>query len=282
MTALLHRFAYALAELLEATSPDAAEQTWRRWALDELGWAALGVVGPSTNPSAVPILDETDGLLLKLRDRLPLLRAGRGGQHLQMFRLPTVERLQHAAAAALVAHRLGTAGLATVVSDGQAPLGRRYHAFLLLARLHADVSWPLFRRYLVPDAHHAFLGLSVEAARFYPSRRPAPDLVALFDAVRGDLHLRAFLGPRLLESLFALRDPVALPLYRELVVSGHTSPDPVLCEVTHALVMLRVLTGRVPASAKFRGRGAAVSGWLDRAEARYERERERLRPVAVL
>lgn len=281
MAQRLHQFAHALRELLGSGTADEAEAIWARRGIDEMGWAALARAECSTNPAAIPVLDETDGLLLRLRDRLPMLAEGPAGEHLQTFRMPQIERLQHATAAALVAHRFGTAGLATIASDVRAPLGRRYHAFLLLARFHAGVSWPLFRRYLTAEAHHAFVGVAAEASRFYPERSPAAELVSLFQTIRADLHLRAFLAPRLLQSLFVLHDPVATPLYEELVVSGHTSPDPTLCEVTHALVMLRSLTGAVPPNAKFDD-GTDVHGRLNRAASAYRANRSRLRPVTVL
>lgn len=282
MSGALHRFAETLRDLLAADVPERVEQLWGAYRIDDAGWRALHGVARSTDPQVVPILDEADGLLLRLRDRLPLLAAGRAGDHVQTFRLPAIERLQHATAAALVAHRFGTAGLATVVADVRSPIGRRYQALLLLARLHAGVSWPVFQRYLVPEAHHAFLGLAAEAARFYPAQRPAGSLLDLFESTRSDVLLRAFLGPRLLYSLFVLGDPVALPLYRELAVGGHTNRDPVHCEVTHALVMLRRLTGHIPPNTKFGEPSAQTSVWVEEAEARYEAARDQLRPVAVL
>jgi hypothetical protein len=282
MPASLHRFAEALRALLDARTAEQADACWQRDRLDERGWDALAAVERSTDPGVAPILDETDGLLLRLLDRLPMLTGGAGAARLRTFRLPALERLQHATAAALVAHRYGTAGLSTVATDPRAPTARRYHAYLLLARLHADATWPLFRRYLVPEAHHAFVGVATEAARYYPSARPAPDLVALFGAIRGDFHLRAFLAPRLLESLFVLADPAAVPLYHELAAAGHTAADPVRCEVTHALVMLRRLTGAVPVNSKFPDDEPETAAWLDRAEARYVADRHVLRPVAVL
>lgn len=282
MLTSVHGFAEALRALLDARSVAQVEDRWRHDHVDERGWDALAAVERSTDPGVVPILDETDGLLLRLLDRLPMLAGAAGGARLRTFRLPALERLQHATAAALVAHRYGTAGLATVATDRRAPTPRRYHAFLLLARLHAGATWPLFQRYLVPEAHHAFLGVAAEAARYYPSARPAVALVALFDAVRGDLQLRAFLAPRLLESLFVLADPVAVPLYRGLATAGHTAADPLRCEVSHALVMMRRLTGAVPVNSKFPKDEPAAATWLDRAEAQYEADRHVLRPVAVL
>jgi hypothetical protein len=52
--------------------------------------------------------------------------------------------------------------------------------------------------------------------------------------------------------------------------------------VTHALVMLRRLTGVLGPSSKFTERGPAVDAWVDAAEARLAAERHQLRPVALL
>src|SRR5438034_10687722 len=104
----------------------------------------------------------------------------------------------HAAAAALVGARWGVAGLRTVIADTQAPLGRRYFAFLGIAERHPDAAWPLFERYLVtPGAHHAFVAAAVEATRYYSGR--ADVLISLFERIRGDQLLRRFLGPKILE-----------------------------------------------------------------------------------
>jgi len=279
----LYRFAESLRRLLACADPTALEDAWDAEGVEDLGWAALERAGVSTNPALEPVLDETDGLLLRLLDRVPGLARRQAAGHLATFRLPALERLQHGTAAALVAHRFGPAGLATIVADSGAPLPRRYHAFLTLARLHAATTWPLFHRYLIPGAHHAFVGVAAEAARFYPDRRPAPGLVGLFGAVRNDLHLRAFLGPRILESLYVLADRRTLGFYADLLVTGHTAPDPEGCEVTHALVMVRRFTGGVAPSAKFRSEdGPEVQHRLDLAERCFEGARDRLRPAVVL
>lgn len=283
MPPTVYRFAESLRRLLACADPADLEVAWQLERVDELGWRALERASHSTDPALVPVLDETDGLLLRLLDRVPALARREAARHLQTFRLPALERLQHATAAALVAHRFGPAGLATVVADVRAPVQRRYHAFLTLARLHAATTWPLFRRYLTPEAHHAFVGVAAEAARFYPARGPAGELMALFDAVRADLHLRAFLGPRILQSLYVLQDPRTLAFYAQLLVSGHTAPDPGHCEVTHALVMIRRFTGDVAPSAKFADAGGPEVGRrLDAAQHAFERARDVLHPVVVM
>src|SRR5437016_255215 len=117
-----------------------------------------------------------------------------------------------------------------------------------------------------------------EAARDYPGS--SVELVALFARIRGDQLLRRFLAPKILESLYVLGDPAALPLLEELLVAGHTDPDPDRCEVTRALVAVRKLTGRVAPSAKFPDPAdSAVARSLDEAERRFEAERDQLLPV---
>src|SRR2546425_11980509 len=108
-----------------------------------------------------------------LRRLLAVLERGRAflDPHLVTFRVPELERWQHAAAAALVGARWGVAGLRTVIADTSAPLGRRYFAFLALAERHPPAAWGLFAKYLRrPAAHNAFVAATVESAHFYPGR----------------------------------------------------------------------------------------------------------------
>ncbi|PYO98864.1 MAG: hypothetical protein DMD61_08860 [Gemmatimonadetes bacterium] len=167
-------------------------------------------------------------------------------------------------------------------TDTAAPFGRRYFAFLALAERHPDGAWPLFERYLVtPGAHHAFVAAAVEAARYYPGHSDV--LVRLFDRIRRDQLLRRFLAPKILESLYVLSEASSLPLFEELLVTGHTDPDVDRCEVTRALVAVRRLTGRVAESSKFAERDAAtVRRTLDDAERRFEDTRDRIVPVVVI
>src|SRR5207245_9710492 len=165
------------------------------------------------------------------------------------------------------------------VADTQAPLGRRYFAFLGLAERHPDAAWPLFERYLVtPGAHHAFVAAAVEAARYYSGH--ADVLVSLFERIRGDQLLRRFLGPKILESLYVLGEEQSLPLFEQLLVAGDTDPDVDRCEVTRALVAVRKHTGRVAPREKYgNGDEAAVSGATDEAEGRLEAALHRNVPV---
>lgn len=281
----IYRFAESLRQLLGASTAEELERRWDLLKVEELGWRALDRAWRAPGVRWERVVNEVDGLLHRLLDRIPRLPAGSEAPavHLRTFREPALERLQHAAAAALVAQRFGTAGLRTVVADEEAPLQRRYFAFLALAVRHPPKAWPLFARYLTPEAHHAFSGAAVEAARFYPEERPAPLLVALFSAVRSDLHLRAFLSPRILESLFVLGDPAALPLCRELLVSGHTAADPEQCEVTRALVIVRRLSGRIEPNVKYPDAGLeGIEVVLDRAEDLFRRKSGEITPVVVM
>ncbi len=281
----LFRFAEALRRLSEAQTPSVLETRWDDLDVTRLGWEALAAPRRRDVRVWEFALEEVDSLLLGLLRQLPPLATGGESAALRVrtFRLPELERLQHATAAALVAQRFGPAGLRTVVADGAAPIPRRYFAFLALAERHRRREWPLFVRYLTPDAHHAFVGAAAEAARFYPEQDAALYLVALFDEVRRDLHLRAFLSPRILESLYVLEDVRTLPFFRDLLTSGFTDPDPARCEVTRALVMVRRLSGQIEPSVKYPdAETPEVQEALDAAERVFAREREVVTPVVVI
>lgn len=279
------RFAEALRGLLSQRTPTAFDEEWENVQLERVGWDALERAWRTDRDHWEGALDEVDGLLLRLLDRLPLVASGHGrpAMHIRTFRAPAAERLQHAAAAALVAQRYGAAGLRTVVEDERAPFVRRYFAFFALAERHPPREWPLFRRHLTPRAHHALLGAAVEAARYYPSHDAAPRLVRLFETIRSDLHLREFLAPRLLESLFVLEEPSTLPFFRELLTTGHTHAEPEQCEVTRALVMVKRFTGDIEPNVKFPDQSAAsVEERVAEAEMTFGAERDVLHPVVVI
>ena len=259
------------------TTPAEFEAAWTGADVEALGNHALGVALRAA-PALERALAELDETLLAVLARCRAFPDPR----IETFRVPQLERWQHAAAAGLVGARWGVAGLRTVVADAAAPLARRYFAFFSLAARHPESAWPLFEKYLLtPGAHHAFVGVAAEAARYYDGR--ARILIDLFARIGGDQMLRRFLGPRILESLYVLGDPEALPFFEDLLVAGHTDPDPERCEVTRALVAVRKLTGRVPPSSKFADSGTpAVRAWLDEAERRFEAERDRLTPVTVI
>jgi hypothetical protein len=275
---LLCGFTAALERLLTARDAAELDRLWDELNLGQLGWEALALARRANTERLEPALAELDRRLLAVLERSRAFLE----PHIVTFRVPELERWQHAAAAALVGARWGVAGLRTVIGDTRAPLGRRYFAFLALAERHPKEAWPLFARYLqTPGAHHAFVAAAVEAARYYPGQ--APSVIALFQRIRGDEMLRRFLAPKILESLYVLGDPAALPLYEELLVAGHTNPDVGRCEVTRALVGVRKLTGRVAASSKFPNpEEPGVIRALDEAQRIFEEERDQLQPVVVI
>lgn len=272
------RFVGALERLLTARDAVAFEEAWEAQSLGQLGWEALALARRADERGLESALAQADRRLLAVLERSRSFLE----RHVLTFRVPELERWQHAAAAALVGARWGVAGLRTVVADTQAPLPRRYFAFLGLAERHPPGAWPLFERYLLtPRAHHAFVAAAIEAARHYPGH--AHVLIALFDRIRGDQMLRRFLGPKILESLYVLGDPVSLPLFEGLLVAGHTDADFDRCEVTRALVAVRKMTGRMAPSSKFGdGDAPALHRTLDDAERLFEAERDRVVPVTVI
>jgi hypothetical protein len=271
-------FTAALERLLRARDAAELDTLWEELSLGQLGWEALALARRPNTEKLEPALAELDRRLLGVLERCRAFL----DPHIVTFRIPELERWQHASAAALVGARWGVAGLRTVIADTQAPLGRRYFAFLALAERHPKEAWPLFARYLqTPGAHHAFVAAAVEATRYYPGQ--APHVIALFQRIRGDEMLRRFLAPKILESLYVLGDPAALPLYEELLVAGHTDRDLGRCEVTRALVGVRKLTGRVAASSKFPNpEEPGVIQALDEAQRIFEEEKDQLQPVVVI
>lgn len=274
----LCRLTDSLEQLLAARDAAAFERVWTTLGLDRLAWEALALARRAGTAALEPALAQVDRRLLAVLERSRAFP----DPHIVTFRVPEVERWQHAAAAALVGARWGDAGLRTVIADTTAPLARRYFAFLALAERHPKAAWPVFERYLVtPGAHHAFVAAAVEATRYYPGR--ADSLIALFDRIRGDQMLRRFLAPRILDSLYVLGDAGSLPLLEELLVAGHTDPDVGRCEVTRALVAVRKLTGKVAPSSKFADADdELVQRTLDDAERRFAEERAGIEPVVVI
>ncbi len=273
-------FIVALEPLLVACDAAGFEAVWERERLAEVGWEALAHARRTGSAALAPVLAALDQRLLAVLERSRAF----ADLHVVTFRIPELERWQHATAAALVGARWGGAGLRTVIEDTRAPFARRYFAFLDLAWRHPPEAWPVFERYLRAEgAHYAFVAVAVEAARFYPGPHPTPLLLTLFERIRGDQLLRRFLGPRLLESLYVLGDPRSLPLFQELLVAGHTDPDLDHCEITRALVAVRKLTGRLAPSTKFPDvKRPEVRRTLDDAERRFEAARDRLDPVTVI
>ena len=278
-------FAEALRHLLSTRTPDAFERVWQTAHLSDLGWTALQRAWQRDQRFGEMAVGEVDGLLLRLLDRVSVLTAAGGetANRVRTFRGSELERLQHAAAAALVAQRFGEAGLCTVLEDDAAPFARRYFSFFSLAERHPPTQWSLFATYLRPDAHHAFIGAAAETARYYPSKDAVDKLVSLFDKTRGDLELRTFLSPRILESLFVLSDPATLPFFRGLLTSGYPDSQPEYCEITRALVMVRRFTGAIEPSTKFSDSDDPNLGaFLQTAERTFSARSETLHPVVVI
>src|SRR5256886_6269414 len=120
----LYRFAGALEPLLAV--PDAAgfEQSWDAAHLDRLAWEALALARRENSAALEPALHAVDRRLLAVLERCRSFL----DPHLVTFRVPELERWQHAAAAALAGARWGVAGLRTVIADTPAPLGRPHFA----------------------------------------------------------------------------------------------------------------------------------------------------------
>ncbi len=279
------RFAEVLRALLSAKTPTHLASDWKTLNVEALGWEAVERTRSRDRPRWERALAEVDTLLRRLMARIRVIAGGSQPADVQIrtFRLAALERLQHATAASLVAQRFGLAGLHTVVADRNAPMPRRYYALVALAERHPRNDWPLFAQYLRPRVHHAFLGVAAEAARFYPGAPVVKHLISLFDLARSDVHLRAFLSPRILASLYALEDIGSLPFFRQLLIVGHTAADAEQCEVTRAIVVVRRLTGRLEPNAKYRDLDVLhVLQKIDAAEATYEARREVLQPVVVI
>src|SRR6185312_1824091 len=182
-------FAAGLEQLLDVRDACELDAKWETLELTQTGWEALALARRANTEALEPALAAVDRRLLAVLERSRAFL----DPHVVTFRVPELERWQHAAAAALVGARWGIAGLRTVIADTGAPLGRRYFAFLALAERHPEGAWPLFERYLLtPGAHHAFVAAAVEAARYYPGH--ADVLARLFERIRGDQLLRRFLG----------------------------------------------------------------------------------------
>jgi len=276
---LLCRFAALLDELRAAEGPEAIERRWLAGRVERLGRDALAQARRAGAEALLGPLEEVDRKLLAALRRLKRL----DDRHISTFRVPALERMQHAAAAALTGSRWGVAGLRTVIADEAAPLGRRYFAFLALAERHPPEAWPLFERVLdTPTVHHAFLAAAADAARYYGAPA-AVALVALFNRIRRDDHLRRFLGPHILGSLLVTGGAEALALARELLVTGHAARDPERCEITRALVIVRRLTGFIEPNAKFPdAHDPRVEAHLDAAERLFDRTRDEIPSVVLI
>src|SRR5438876_12012952 len=91
----LCQLAAALERLLVADDPGQFERVWEELALDRLAWEALALARRADTAVVEHALAQVDRLLLGLMGRF---RAVRGDPHSMTFRLPEMERVQHAAA----------------------------------------------------------------------------------------------------------------------------------------------------------------------------------------
>ncbi len=119
------RLADALERLLVAPDPGTFERAWEASHVDQIAWEALALARRADGVALERALSQVDRRLLAVLQHCRAFL----DPHLVTFRVPELERWQHAAAAALVAARWGVAGLRTVVADTGAPLARRYYAF---------------------------------------------------------------------------------------------------------------------------------------------------------
>src|SRR3989449_5361841 len=99
----LYRFAGALEGLLAAPDAEAFERAWEMAQVDRLAWEALGGARRADSEALEPALDQVDRRLLAMLERCRAFP----NPHVVTFRVPELERWQHAAAAALVGARWG-------------------------------------------------------------------------------------------------------------------------------------------------------------------------------
>ena len=97
----LCRFADALEQLLAAPDAAAFECVWDALRVDRLAWDALALARRADTDAVEPALAQVDRRLLAVLERCRAFL----DRHLVTFRVPELERWQHAAAAALVGAR---------------------------------------------------------------------------------------------------------------------------------------------------------------------------------
>jgi hypothetical protein len=281
MPVTLCEFAEDLRKFLTIRSPEGMLKTWDQLRVDMRGRDALKLARRGIGGESV--ISEIDQLLLKVMSRVAEISGIKSPAsfRLQTFRYAELERMQCAASAALVDRRYGLAGLHTLVEDEYSPLARRYFAFLCLSERHAPDDWGFFCKYLAGKHHHSFVATAIESLRYYPEREPSSLLLEIFEAVRNEPVLRRFLGPRILQTLYVLEDEVALPLFVDLLVAGHTEADPIVCEVMRAVAVVYRLTGTVPKNSKYRSEQATRQA-LALATSSYDDLRSAFLPVEVL
>src|SRR5262245_61554941 len=105
-------FAAGLERLVAARDAADLDTLWEERRLGQTGWEALALARRANTEALEPALTEVDRRLLAVLERCRALL----DPHIVTFRIPELERWQHAAAAALVGARWGVAGLRTVIA----------------------------------------------------------------------------------------------------------------------------------------------------------------------
>ncbi|HEV8263350.1 MAG TPA: hypothetical protein VGQ06_00255, partial [Gemmatimonadales bacterium] len=100
-------FAAGLERLLGVRDAAAFDAVWEQQNLGQAGWEALALARRPDSERLEPALAQVDRRLLAVLERCRAFL----DPHIVTFRVPELERWQHAAAAALVAARWGVAGL---------------------------------------------------------------------------------------------------------------------------------------------------------------------------
>lgn len=274
-------FAEDLRAFLSIRSPEGMLRTWDQLRVDLRGRDALS--SARRGVGGEPVLQEIDQLLQKSMSRVAEFSRGQTPASicLRTFRYVELERLQCAASAALVDRRYGAAGLHWLIENEEAPLARRYFAFLCLSERHHPDDWEFFCGYLARKHHHSFVATAIESLRYYPEREPSEILLDMFQAVRADSDLRRFFGPRILQTLYVLEDEIAEALFSDLLVAGHTEADPVVCEIMRAIATIYRLSGEIRDNSKFSDRQSTLDA-LAVATPVYDGLRSRFIPIRIL
>src|ERR1051325_10611159 len=107
-------FAAGLERLITARDAAELDRTWEEQNLGQAGWEALALARRPNTEALEPAVAEVDRRLLAVLERCRAFL----DPPIVTFRIPELERWQHAAAAALVGARWGVAGLRKVTMWG--------------------------------------------------------------------------------------------------------------------------------------------------------------------
>src|SRR6266705_3232263 len=171
-------FAAGLERLLVAKSAAELEATWDEQNLGQLGWEALALARRANTEALEPALTVVDRRLLAALERCRSFLE----PHIVTFRVPELERWQHAAAAAVEAARYYPGQAANVIALFQRIRGdemlRRFLAPKILASLYVlgdPAALPLFEELLIaghtdPDAGRCEVTRALVAVRKFTGR----------------------------------------------------------------------------------------------------------------